>query len=134
MKKDKVIGEATGGLDTTVSGTQGSLNAEEVAFEGIVKALYKCDFPPVLYCGSRKFSEVVEIVSSQAAMLSRDQRRLLKKTAEKTGIFVLNASKETVASRSGIAWQVDEMKYPVVRTSQLDPDEVRILPRRVTVH
>ncbi len=124
----RMIGADTGGLATSITGSQGGMSAEEEALQGILRALHGCAFPPVLFAGKRKYSELVEIISSQQAMLSRDQRRQLKKSAEKCGFFVLNTSAETIATRSGIAWNVNEVKYPIVRTSKLPDDEVLIQP------
>ncbi len=114
------------------TGRQGAHNSEQEAFQGIVQALRKCDFPPILYCGKRRFSEMVEIMSGEMGMLSREQRRLLKKTAEKCGYFIINAQAEKIDVRSGVAWNVEPVKYPIVRTDKLLSDEVMIGRQKVT--
>lgn len=114
-------------LDTTIHGRQGAMNAEEEALQGIVQALHKCEFKPVLYCGSSKFSEILEILSSQQGM-NRNKRRLFVKSAERCGYIVINAEQEKIDVRSGVAWNVEPLKYPIIRTSKLDRNEVLIQP------
>lgn len=119
-------------IETSVTGTSGGKNNEEEAFEQLMaKLLAGGQAKPVLFCGWRAYSAWVEILCGTSLVTrgsSADGRGAheFKIAAEKSGKIAFALSKETVNTRSAMAWQVTETPVRIFRSTALSPDEVMI--------
>lgn len=119
-------------LHTTQTGYSGGASPEEEAMTRLVKAMMDPGIAkPVLYCGWRAYATWLEILSGTKFLLdakSADGRgapEFLSK-AQRTGRFHFTVSDETVNTRSGMAWRVEEKLVQIVRNESLDPDHIAI--------
>jgi hypothetical protein len=122
------------GLDTTITGTSGGASSEEEAMQKLVASLVKLPFEPVMLCGWRAFSTWIEILcgTSLGLGVSSDGRGKaeFKMASESAGRLGFMLSRETINTRSAMAWQVDEQRVMLVRSNNMIPDEVAIYDRR----
>lgn len=121
-------------LDTSITGTGGGVSAEEEAMQALVTRIVKLPFEPVLLCGRRAYSMWLEILCGTGLGLGvssdgrgRDEFKVASEAAGRVS-FVL--SKETVNTRSAMAWQVSEQRVMICRNTGLEPDDVLIYDRK----
>lgn len=128
-------------LDTTIDGRASGLSNEEAAFQQLTATLLgKPGEPsmkkPSMYCGWRAYATWMEILCGTSLVtrgISSDGRGKdeFKMAAEASGRVAFVLSKETINTRSGMAWQVDEVPVLIVRDPALPPDEVVLIDRGV---
>lgn len=122
-------------LDTSITGTSGGVSPEEEALQKLVSALMKLPFDPVVLCGWRAYEMWLEIMCGTdflASAFSSDGRgrEEFKLVALASGRMTFTLSRETINTRSAMAWQVQEQRVMLCRNTGVSPDELLICDRR----
>ena len=124
-------------LFTTTTGSGGGASNEEEAMQKLVGELASLDFDPVLLCGAHAFSMWLEIIcgTSLGQGIARGTGggggiREFMVASELCGRIGFTLSRETINTRSGLAWQIEEQHVLLVRNPGLAAEEVAIYDRR----
>ena len=119
-------------IHTTTTGRGSGMSNEEEAMQALMASLQTCAAKnPVLLCGSRAYAAWLEILCGTSLMtrgVSSDGRGKSEflMAAKVSGRVGFKLSSETVNTRSGMAWQVEERMVALVRNTMLGPDDVVI--------
>jgi len=121
-------------LDTSITGTSGGISNDEEAATKLIAAVAKLDFDPVVLCGANAFSMWLEILCGTSLGLGVSSEGRGKQefmiAAESCGKMGFKISRETINTRSAMAWQVQEQHVLLARNTGLDKDFVAIYDRR----
>jgi hypothetical protein len=113
------------------TGRGSGMSPEEEAFQKLAASLNVLSFDPVVLCGWRAYQEWVEILSGLS--LVRDGRAAggqgpqeFIQMAKTCGWVRFELQRETINTRSGMAWQVEPRPVLLMSSIGLEPDDVRI--------
>lgn len=102
--------------------------------QALVSRIVQLPFEPVLLCGWRAFSMWLEILCGTGLGLGVSSdgrgRTEFKLASEAAGRMSFVLSKETVNTRSAMAWQVEEQRVMICRNTGLGADDVVIYDRK----
>jgi len=119
-------------IHTTTTGQGSGMSNEEEAMQALMAALIKVESKhPVVLCGGRAFGMWLEILcgtslvqrGTSADGQGKDEFKL---KATLSGRVAFKLSNETINTRSGMAWQVEERIVSLIRNSILGPDDIAI--------
>lgn len=119
-------------IHTTTTGRGSGMSNEEEAVQKLIASLMETGAKnPVVLCGSRAYMTWLEILCGTSLVgrgVSSDGRgkHEFQMAATVSGRIAFKLSSETVNTRSGMAWQVEESYVSLVRNSMLGPDDVVI--------
>jgi hypothetical protein len=119
-------------IHTTTTGHGSGMSNEEEAMQALMSMLMKVEAKhPVVLCGGRAFAMWLEILCGTSLVqngVSSDGRGKdeFKLKATLCGRVAFKLSNETINTRSGMAWQVEERIVSLIRNSILGADDVAI--------
>ena len=113
------------------TGRGSGMSPEEEAFQKLVAQLNPLPFDPVVLCGWKAFHTWLEIISGLSILThgrTADGRGRAEfvQNARACGWVRFELSRETVNTRSAMAWQVDPRPVLLMTSIGLEADEVRI--------
>lgn len=113
------------------TGRGSGMSPEEEAFQQLAASLIKLPYDPVVLCGWRAYGSWVEILSGLSlvkhgrAADGRGAQEFVQ-MAKTHGWMRFELQRETINTRSAMAWQVEPLPVLLMLSAGLEADELRI--------